>query len=292
MQDIRKNLLPAFIAGYSIVALIHLLGLLLLRLVKFQPINQRIVIIHLALAELCFNLSQALVYIFLMIGRCDNYSTCNHVDIFFFLLFGTANKLIMIYLIIDRLLDIHLHLRYSLYFPEQRVKNITLAIWFFCCIYAFTVVMLFRFRIRHLQVFWFVLVFLVASDAITVISAMITYVFLYIKVRRFCAIDNSQKRAGNNSNIIVSTKAKFLLPCLMIATYLIFNIPANVMFLHNKVFFKKNGHSKTVLSEILHWFWILGHFSDGLLYIFLQKDVKKKLMSLFKKKQVECTPGS
>ena len=151
--------------------------------------------------------------------------------------------------------------------------------------------MLIRFKIGLKQVLWLVHMFLVVSDSTIVISASITYIFLYMKVRHFCAIDNSQRKAGKSSKINVSKKAKFLLPCLMIATYLVFNITANVMFLH-KILFMKNGHSKTVVSEILHWFWILGHFSDGLLYIFLQKDVKKKLMSLFKKKQVEYTPAS
>ena len=292
MRDIRKDLLPAYISGYSFAALLHLLGLHLLRLVKFKPTNQRIMIIHLAFAELCINLHQSVVHIFLMVDRCDINSTCDYVDNFFYLLLGNANKLIMIYLIVDRLLDIYLHLRYPLYFSEQRVKNIILAVWLFCSLYSLTIIMLNRSNIGYRQMITLIVfLFTITSDTIIVTSALITYIFLYIKVRHFRAIDNSQRIAGLKSNITVSNKAKFLLPCLIIATYLAFNSTANVMFLC-KYILMEGGRAKSLVSEILHWFWILGHLSDVLLYIFLQKDVKKRSLAIFKRRKIESVPGT
>ena len=292
MRDIRKELLPAYICGYSFVAVIHLFGLLLLRRVKFQPTNQRIVIINLAFAELFLNLHQFIVHIFLMMDRCDIHTLCDLVDKFFYLFLGNANKLIMIYLIIDRLLDVHLHIRYPLYFTEQRVTYIMLAIWLLCFIYAILVIILIRFKIGNRQaITWFVLLFHIGIDTVIVLSALITYIFLYMKVRHFRAIDISQRRAGKNNDIKVSNKTKFLLPCLIIATYLVFNNTANVMFLH-KYFFMEAGHAKSLISEISHWFWILGHLSDGVLYIFLQKDIRKRLVAIFKKRRIESVPAT
>ena len=290
MRDIRENQLPAFIAGYSLVILVHLFGLLLMRRVKFQPTNQRILIMHLAFAELTYNLYQLLVYIFHMMGRCDKPSSCNYANAFFFFFLGTTNKFIMIFLVIDRLLDILLHLRYPLYFTEQRVKNVLRAIWLFCGTYATIMVVLIRFNIKGDPLAWVYYTFYVGSDILIFICALITYSFLYIKARRFCAIDNSHRIAGGSSNIKVSNKAKFLLPCLIIATYLVFNITANVMFLY-KHFVMKNGYAKSIVSEISHWFWIFGHLSDGVVYIFLQKDVKKKLISIFENKSISIAPA-
>ena len=286
MRDIRKNHLPTFIAGYSLVVLIHLLGLFLLRLVKFQPINQRIVIIHLAFAELVYNLYQLFVYIFLMIGRCDEDSSCRYVDAHFFFFLGTANKFIMIYLIVDRLLDILLHLRYPLYFTEERVKNVLLAIWIFCWIYALIMLLLMKFDIAGDSLAWVYYPFSYRSDIVIFLCALITYSMLYVKVQRFCAIDKSQREAGGNNNIKVYNKTKFLLPCLIIATYLVFNNAANVMFLYKHFGVMKDGYAKSLVSEISHGFWILGHISDGVLYIFMQKNIKKKLMSIFENKSM------
>ena len=66
MRDVMKDLLPAYICGFSFVALLHILGLYLLRLVKFKPTNQRIETIHLAFAELCINMYQSIINIFVM----------------------------------------------------------------------------------------------------------------------------------------------------------------------------------------------------------------------------------
>ena len=105
-------------------------------------------------------------------------------------------------------------------------------------------------------------------------------------MRHFCTIDNSQRRVGRKSNIKVSNKAKFLLPCLIIATYLAFNSIANAMFLC-KYIFMEDGHAKSLVSEILHLFWILGHLCDAFLYICLQKS-----LDIFKKRKIESVPAT
>ena len=290
MRDIRDNLIPAFVAGHATAVMIHLLALLLLCRVKFKPINQRILIINLAIVELLFNLYQLHLYTFWIKYRWDIDSSYDHVDRFFFLFLATANKLIMIYLICDRLLDIHLHLRYPIYFTEQRVKNINIVIWLFCAKYALIMTVLIKFKIGGATLLWVCYSFYLAKDLVIVISALITYGYLYMKVRHFRAIDNSQRIAGMKGEIRVSNRTKFLLPCLIIATYLVFNITAIIMYLY-KTHLLQKGLAKSLVSEISHWFWIFGHISDGVLYIFLQKDVKKKLISIFGKRQVSPASG-
>ena len=290
MRDIRDNIFSAFVAGYGVAVVIHLLGLLLMSRVKFKPLNQRILIIHLAFVELLFNLYQLHVYIFWMKYRWDPDSTSGLVDRFFFLFLATANKLIMIYLICDRLLDIHLHLRYPIYFTEQRVKNINIVIWLFSAMYALIMTVLIKVKIGGGTLLLVCYLFYLGKDLVIVISALVTYGYLYMKVRHFRAIDNSHRNLEMKSKIRVSNRSKFLLPCLIIATYLVFNITAIVMYLY-KTHLLQKGLAKSLVSEISHWFWIFGHISDGVLYIFLQKDVKKKLISIFGKRQVSPASG-
>ena len=290
MYNIRGDQLPAFIAGYILAFLIHFIGLLLLRKVKFHPTNQRILMIHLALTELSTNLFQTVVYVLLMLGRCERDSVCDFVDHFFYtLVFGTS-KLIMIYIICDRLLDIRLHLKYSIYFTEQKVKRISLALWLFCCVFASTVVLvriLYNEAAQLLGTICFS--FYVALDVIIVISALVTYSFLYIKVRHFHAIDCNQNKVRRGSTSRASRRSKFMLPCLIIATYLIFNTTGDIMLFYNAYFMNGGQYTKSVISEVAHWLWILGWISDGILYIFMQKSIKEKLKSGFRKNRVGPT---
>ena len=118
----------------------------------------------------------SIINIFVMMDRCDINSTCVYVDTFFYLLLGNVKKLIMIYLKVDRLLDINLHLRYSLYFSEQRVKNIILTVWLFCSIYALMIIMLNRFDIAYRQVLTlFVVLFTITTDTIILTTALTSY---------------------------------------------------------------------------------------------------------------------
>ena len=218
-----------------------------------------------------------------MIGYCE--FICSHVDYFFTLFIVGTNKLLMIYLIVDRLLDVQLHMRYPLYFTKKTVRKILLAIWLCCAIFSLTLVLFKRFDIGSSESRGMVvLIYLLGSDAVIVTSALVTYGVLYRKVRRFNKVDRKQQRAGRNGNLKRDHASKFLLPCLLIATYLAFNTTADLMIIYKYRFMRKS-HARTLVSEIGHWLWILGFISDGALYIFLQKDIKKKLKSIFRRKQ-------
>ena len=277
-----------FISGYFIAALIHALGLSLLHRVHFQPASQRLLIIHLAWTELCTSLSQALVYTFLVDGRCYPYSICSFIDKFNYRLFGGTSKLIMIYLICDRAFDIYFHLRYPLYFTQQTVKKVLMTLWVVGVTFALISVLMGKFRIggEMIQENWrqyegiFITVFFLGTDSLIVITAVITYMYLYLKVRKILA--NSQGNAQQD-NTRTPQSSKFLLPCLIIATYLIFNLTGTVLHFYSRFVLREASLTKSVLSEIAHMFMVLGWASDGVLYIFLQKSVREKLLSMFRK---------
>ena len=288
MRDIRKKLLPAFIFGHSLTALIHSFGLLLLLRIKFKPANQRTLLTHLSFSELCYNLHQVTIFMILWRnGRCD--SSCEYVDYFCYLFFAGTNKLIMIYLICDRLLDIQLSIKYPLYFTEERVRRILLVIWFCCGVFSLVMISFWISDIARLTLMKIVLLYMSSSNIVIIITALVTYIILYLKVRHFRHIDRSQRRAVGNDNFRVYHRSKFLLPCLLIATYLLFNSTADVMILYKHLFINVKEH-KTLTSEIAHWFWVLAWISDGVLYILLQKDIRNTLRSIMRKRQSAITP--
>ena len=289
MRHIRLHMLPAFIAGHGLAAFTHFVGLFLLHRIKFRPANQRIVLIHLAFAELCINITQTIVYAFLMTGRCQRNSICDYVDRFVFGLFSGTSKLIMICITCDRLLEIVLNLKYPIYVTKQRVKKIIVVLWTFSGAFYLIIVLIDIFKIAtHILTGTLCYSLLIAKDVVIFITALLTYSFLYMKVKRFRALDQSQKRAQKCSKS--SHKSKFLLPCLVIATYLMFNTTGDVLIIYNKyLVVEGETYIKAMVSEVGHWLWILGWISDGILYIYLQKSIKERLRYSLRNKHVPPT---
>ena len=186
----------------------------------------------------------------------------------------------MIYLICDRAFDIYFHMRYPLYFTQQTTKRVLVALWIVCAIFALLMVPMEKFKIQP-AVQIILSIFFIGTEVLIVVTAMITYSYLYIKVRQILANSHVLAHSGNTRQSQIS---KFLLPCLIIATYLIFNLTGIVLMFYSRIGLKGSSSlTKSSLSEIAHLFWILGWISDGAIYIFLQKSVRKRLKSVFKK---------
>ena len=292
MQDIRKHLLPAFIAGNCLAALVHITGLCLLFLVKFKPVNQRRIVINLAWTELGTDVNQIVVYSFLLMGSCGWSSVCAYVDQFFYVLFVGLNKLLIMYMMIDRVLDIHLNMRYPLYFTKQVVGRILAALWMLCAILALAMVFFRKYNIgamSKVSLGYFDYCFLMSEDVAIVVIAVTTYSFLYVKVRRFHEMDKRQHNSvrGSSPNIRSPT-SKFLMPSLITAIYLMFNTTGDVMLYYKTFSLKGEEQSmRQVLSEVGHLLWILGGISDGIVFIFSQRSIKNRLLVCVKKEPSE-----
>ena len=282
MWDIREFLLPAFVAAHAVVVVFHIIGLTMLLLVKFEPVNQRLILINLACTEVCTGASQTVVFA-LLPSKCD--ASCKSADIFFYLFFALANKFIMLHLICDRLFDIYLNIKYPIYFNRTKLKQIIKGLWFFSGMFSLTMVLSMKFDVGKSEIRWAVFTnVIVGLDVAIVISALITYIYLYVKVKHLLSVDIHQ-HASQNNNLSRSFRSKFFLPFLIIATYLVFNIGGDVMYQYKE----RSDLSKPIrsyLSEVSHLFWILGWLSDAILYVFLQKSIRRKIFSFV------CNPQS
>ena len=292
MYDIGSHLLPAFVAGYIFAALIHIVGLLLLYKTKFEPVNQRTIMINLACSELAINLLLAIVHTVVTKGLCKPESICPYFALFIYVFFVSANKLIMLCLIFDRMLDVYLHLKYPIYFSNNRVKRILMSLWLFSGAFSLTHVLMRIFKIALPTRRKILNVFLNGLNSIIVITVLMTYGFLYSKVRRFLAIDRRQGRvqpkddnSSNNNSLEKNQRANFLLPCLIISTFIMFNATGDLLILYKNDFLKEDSF-KSILSEVGHFLWILGWISDGILYIFMQRSIRSKLLSIFRRSNI------
>ena len=115
------DLIRGSILAFSLSGITHLVGLVILYCIKMRLVNQRMITLNLALAEMMNSFSQVAFSSRFLHGHKD-----------FFCLFLTivavvANKLIMIYLIVDRFLDIHFHMQYPLYFTLPAMLCVNLS---------------------------------------------------------------------------------------------------------------------------------------------------------------------
>ena len=266
----------------------HIIGLVVLWRVKSPAVNQRIIIINLALTELLFCANQLAYYAEKKIFSPPSVSSVK-VNQTLRSIVHTANKLVMIHLTLDRFADIYLNLKYALHFSRERVIKILSAIWIVSIVYGVTlgiIMEVFTPTSTYPRVHYQVTIPVsIVLDIIITLSAIGTYSYLFYKVRSIMNRDTSSN--GNNTeNKRSHPSLKFLVPFLMIATYLAFNVSGTVISIISDTLYanSKTGH------WLFHVSWLMigfGYLTDAILYIFLQKDVRSFITSF-----ITCKRGS
>ena len=230
-MSLWKNMPDLVIAsltfGYALVAILHICGLTMLCWLKFSPVNQRTILINLAISELGVALTLTVVYPLVLVDSCNKW--CYLTDVFFVTFFTVTNKMLMIYLICDRMLEINLNIRYPLYFTEDNVRKIIMGLWMISGGYALIMVLFIRFDVVQIRVRKTIVTsVLVIQDSIIIVTAATTYAFLYRKVKNMLTGPNIQCQVQNSSSETPSSK--FLLPSLIVASYIFLNLAGDIMF--------------------------------------------------------------
>ena len=226
-------------------------------------VNQRMITLNLALAEMMNSFSQVAFSSRFLHGHKD-----------FFCLFLTivavvANKLIMIYLIVDRFLDIHFHMQYPLYFTKEKISKVLMSLWVVSLATALILTLLARFVYSFLVINSFVIYIYFIMDLIITAAALVAYFYLYLTISRS---NRKLQRNGNKKERILS---KFTVPFLIIASYLVFNVTGMALIM--VVFIDRTHHMKMTLHSFGIYLIALGIISDAFIYVFLQKDIRNGL---------------
>ena len=119
-----------FLSFFSTATLLHLIGLYLLIRVRSKPLNQWKILVNMAVAELSVSVFQIIMACYRSIG------TQLYVEIFFRAWVSLMYIALMIYLAIDRMLSIYLHMRYLVIFTRSRVTIILVIFWTTCAVLA------------------------------------------------------------------------------------------------------------------------------------------------------------
>ena len=279
----------SFYIGALCIALItssiHLVGIALLCKTQSDLQNQTIIMINLSLTEMLFCINLCIPFIGKIALDEEEWDELKYlksfnlgIDMSTFI----VNKMVMLYLIIDRFLDIKLHMKYPLYFTKTRVTRILCLFWLLGAVYGGTQGTLFQQKIIPSKVAWRNHNFVSMSlDIVITVVTISTYAYFLYKVRSMLRIDqnnNSNHSNSKNKSAKRHYTSKFIIPFLILATYLVFNVTSSILFVLRRLPGSWSS-SSLLLLQVAWLIETMGFLSDALLYIFLQRHVRTLLAS-------------
>ena len=266
------------IAGYAIPTILHIVGVVLLYKAKRQLPNQRILTMALAIAEMLFCLRAIIHNTMWLVGLTSTWGY-NLSYVFLKTLLMNATRFTMLHIIVDRFLDIWLNLKYPLYINQYKLKIIVICQWIFGLLLAILSLLLVLFKIISIQSFLrLAIVAKSCLDVVIIIVALVTFIYLFMKVKSVIHRTNSQQRRQRKQSGPTTTAwYKVRVPFLMVATFIVFNAGGFILFIINHKL--HNDNRTTALYCSFAILDICGWTSDALIYIFCRKRVRRLLVN-------------
>ena len=259
----KETFIKIYLVGFTLAGILHLIGFLILYKVKDNLTNQRIITMNLAVTEMVSSWYQVILFAVLING--DMTPKWLLPDTFLTVIFHSIIRMIVILIIADRFLDIYLNLKYPIYMDKTRLIVITVILWILSAMFASSMVLTIHFGVGPILVEKILGYTFLALDIVITLFAILTYTYLYLCVKKMSEWDNSSgvNRNGSRKKAIYH---KFKVPCLMVASYLIFNVSGTI--LKTSVAFMSVGEQTWLLvfgiSNILV---ICGWISDAFIYV-------------------------
>ena len=278
----KKIYAKIFLIGYAVASVAHALGLFLLYKAKADLPNQRIVTMNLAAAEMMLCLWTVCAYaVKLILGVFFPDKTLHYMTCFFEIFLYTNIRFVLIHIIIDRFLYVWLHLKYSIYINKRSLPKIIVCYWLGSSLLGVLFTLLVRFQVIDMHMYFHAFLNLIlALDVLIVTLAIITYVYLFSKVRKLSRSPSARSRKVT-VNEVAGVWRKLKIPTLMVLSFVIFNFSVTII----QTIMTKN-HTPALLQDLYNtasFLDMFGWLSDAVIYIFLQKPVRDMLLSWCKR---------
>ena len=269
----------------------HICGLVLLILSKPKPRNQRLILLNLAVAEILYSI----LSLFAMYGEkyinLGNSSEIWHlVNCFCWSFTAAMFQFLVFYLATDKVMSVYLHLRYPVIFSPRVVISILTTLWFLGVAFSLVLVSIEARFHDHVELVEQIWTFCYLSvDALIVLSFVAQFCYLFYKVKKV-QFENKRYSFSQTDDLKNRVAPRFMLPALIVATYVIFILTASVMFAmvqmrvvqkHNNNSNKNDSNNNSDCLEIIaHLLEAIAIITDALIYVFMQKQVRKYLKRL------------
>lgn len=307
--------LSIVLTGLGLInCILHSIGIYLMRCVQRQGQLRihHVYLVSLSSSELLMNF---LDVIKISISYHQNSSnTITQITYYIILVQFTGAAIVfhfsMIFITVDRLLEILLNIKYPIYWNEDKAKRLLIALWVVSLIITIIVALCQKYLDFQWENYFFTYFFPII-EFFFIGLALATYLFIFKKFNttRFPAFnlpvlrrtriapapddlaDSSNDASVSprpeqfrqlrqrRSSIQVFRKSKFFIPVLLILTFLIFIVGADMIMLFVVVM---GGNNSQWLSVTLQISYSLSNLLDAWIYIFLEPELKSLLVRKIK----------
>ena len=260
---------------YLVSIIGHSVGFTLLWRVKVTLENQRIILLNLSATEMVFGTAIFIRHVLSKFVPAEKLIASSWFEITTAVMF----KFLMLHLAVDRTLDIYLHMRYFIYFPKHRILKILLVMWISSMTISTIAFSLFTTNFVSLYEVLVPMTYLyLALDMLVLLASILSFSYMLSKVWGIISSSHNLTASEVNAKKMLLAR-KCLLPCLVIGSYIAFNMTSFVSFNLEVAISTKNKYPLTYTRFLMP----LGLIADSFIYIFMQHQVrchlKKVLLS-------------
>ena len=272
--------------------IIHSIGLYLLQCIHKSNGKdvQHIYIINLSAVEIFGNILWFLVDLLNLIKVFITPSSLMikvHAYLAFVIctVFLLVYYLSMVFIAIDKFLEIWLNIKYPLYWNSTKAKYLITGTWILGCFFCFSIIIAYNFGGFKYQI-PFVKYVYPTFDLLCIFIVVIcfNYIFHIYKKTQTRSRYRTRGSTRRTSVFYVFLKSRFYTVFLLIFTFLIFVIIPDLIYLF--IIIRNNGILKSPNGTLLILYHI-SFLSDAWIYIFLQPPVRRLLW-----KKLRCVNAS
>ena len=274
----RLQLTITVIVLRVVVMVFHITGsYFLICLYKIgQNKPEHIYLINLSISEIIIAAYDILSEVLKLSKNSVALSVKDYVDIANGYGISLVYYLCMMFLAVDRLLEIQLNIKYHLYCDEDKAKFSLKVTWGISVLS--TIIISLVHGVIKIDVFDPLYMYVYPTlDLMFTIIAVVTYGSLFHRYRKARLPPTQQSTSGSNqkqeSLLHVFQASKFYIPTLLIATFLLFMVIPDLL-----TPFGITGSEESLVYKFCIFSFGFGYLSDAIIYIFLSISVKKLLL--------------
>ena len=253
------------IVVYVPPTILHGTGIILLYKSRGELPNQRVITLNLATAEFLFCTSRVILHSVILAGVSHTVTlTVLYCSVY---ITFCATRFAILHIILDRFLDIWLNIKYPRYVNKANLIKIIIFLWFISTVIAVTFVFLETFKIVRRDKPQFGRL---TGDIIIVFAAISTFIYLFKKVKSVLHRQDSQEKRPRRST---GVWFKLRIPLLMVITFIVFNTTSTILWLYRDDSDEAKYYAYALVLDLFGW------CSDAFIYVFLQRRVRRLLVS-------------
>ena len=181
----------------------------------------------------------------------------------------------MVFIAIDKLLEIWLNIKYPLYWNAKKAKYLITGTWILGCFFCFSIIIAYNFGGFKYQIPFVKYVYPTFDLlCIFIVVTCFSYIFHIYKKAQTNSPYRVRASTHRTSVFYIFLKSRFYTVFLLIFTFLIFVIIPDLIYLFNII--RNNGILKSPTGTLLILYHI-SFLSDAWIYIFLQPAIRRLL---------------